>query len=97
MGNLLRNATHYTDAGASADPRRAWFQRQRTPGRASRKNNANAFSCPSFAAVPAFRARRRPGLGLLVKADLRGRGLERNPQRGGAATAASFEVLLDVA
>ncbi len=68
-----------------ADPRRAWFQRRGhrggRPGRTTR-THLHALRSRQFQ----LRARRRPWPRALAgEADLRGRGLERNPQRGGAA------------
>ena len=47
MGNLLRNATHYTDAGSITLTLDEHGFSVEDTGRASRKNNANASSCPS--------------------------------------------------
>lgn len=68
-----------------ADPRRAWFQRRgHRGGRPGRTTRTHLHALRSWQFQ--LRTWRRPWPGALAgEADLRGRGLERNPQRGGAA------------
>lgn len=86
MGNLLRNATHYTDAGSiTLTLDEHGFSVEDTGAGVPEEQRERIFM-PFVRGSSSLRARRRPWPRALAgEADLRGRGLERNPQRGGAA------------
>lgn len=85
MGNLLRNATHYTDAGSiTLTLDEHGFSVEDTGAGVPEEQRERIFM-PFVRGSSSSGRGEGLGLGLAGEADLRGRGLERNPQRGGAA------------